>query len=82
MSFTPENKAELDLLLLFDLSSSQSGLKIHRRADPATIAAAQSLFNKGLVTQKDGGYLTQLGHIAAEHAQSLFSLLNPPDAAA
>jgi uncharacterized protein (TIGR02647 family) len=75
MSFTPENIAELDLLLLFDLSSSQAGLKIHKSATPAAKAAAHSLFTKGMITRDDGGYLTNLGLIAAEHAQGLFTVL-------
>ena len=82
MSFTPENIEELDLLLMFDLSTSQAGIKIHKTANPAAIAAAESLFNKGLLTQKDGGYLTNLGIVAAEHAQALYTLLNTPDPAA
>lgn len=78
MSCTPENIAELDLLLLFDLSTSQAGIKIHKTAKPSAIAAARSLFEKGFITQEDGGYLTNLGITAAEHAQSLFTLLNAP----
>ena len=82
MSFTPENIAELDLLMLFDLSSSQAGIKIHKTAKPEAIAAAHSLFYKGFLTQEDGGYLTNLGIVAAEHAQALYTLLNAPDPAA
>lgn len=78
MSCTPENIAELDLLLLFDLSTSQAGIKIHKTAKPSAITAARSLFEKGFITQEDGGYLTNLGITAAEHAQSLFTLLNAP----
>jgi len=78
MSCTPENIAELDLLLLFDLSTSQVGLKIHKTAKPAAIAAAHRLFEKGFITQEDGGYLTDLGITAAEHAQLLFTVLNAP----
>ena len=76
MSFTPENIAEIELLMLFDLSTSQAGIKIHKEAKPDAIAAAQSLFAKGFITQKDGGYLTQLGLVAAEHTQTLATLLN------
>ena len=32
---------------------------------------------KGLVTQIDGGYLTDLGRSAAEHAQALILILAP-----
>lgn len=78
MSYSQENVAELDLLMRFDLSSSQTGIKIHKSADPAVIAAACRLFEKGLITQEDGGYLTDLGITAAEHAQFLYSELNRP----
>ncbi|MET0950010.1 MAG: TIGR02647 family protein, partial [Pseudomonas sp.] len=43
---------------------------------PTAIAAAQRLFEKGLTTQVDGGYLTSLGLEAAQHAQSLLTILN------
>lgn len=76
MSYTPENLAELDVLMLYDLTTSQEGIKIHKTADPKLISAAHSLFEKGLITQTDGGYLTNLGHKAAEHAQFLFTMLN------
>ena len=78
MSYTPENIAELDLLMLFDLATSETGIKIHKTASPAAIAAAQRLFEKGFITQEDGGYLTNLGFVAVEHAQSLYALLNAP----
>ena len=35
--------------------------------------------SSGTVTQVDGGYLTQLGIETAEHAHSLFYLLNSGD---
>ena len=78
MSYTPENIAELDILMLFDLCTSQAGIKIHKTAKPTAIAAANSLFKKGFITQEDGGYLTSLGIVAAEHAQNLYTLLNTP----
>ena len=78
MSCTPENIAEIDLLLLFDLSSSQAGIKIHKTAKSSAIAAAQRLYEKGFITQEDGGYLTNLGIEAAEHAETLLTLLNAP----
>ena len=39
------------------------------------IAAAEKLHTKGLITQKDGGYLTDLGRKAAEHTQALGLIL-------
>jgi uncharacterized protein (TIGR02647 family) len=35
------------------------------------------LHAKGLITQVDGGYLTDLGIKAAEHAQTLLLMLAP-----
>jgi len=76
MSYSPENLAELDVLMLFDLANSLEGIKIHKTAEPAVIDAAQRLFDGGFITQVDGGYLTPLGREAADFAQSLFTMLN------
>jgi len=76
MTYTDDNIAELDVLLLFDLNSNQEGIKIHKEADPVVIAAAKRLFEKGFISQVDGGYLTTLGSEAADHAQSLYTMLN------
>ena len=76
MTFTPDNIAELHVLMLFDISSTQEGIKIHKSAEPDVIAAAQRLYEKGFITQADGGYLTRLGTEAAEHTQLLFTMLN------
>lgn len=76
MSYTPENLAELDVLMLFNSSTSLEGIKIHKIADPKLILAAQRLFKRGFITQVDGGYLTQLGSEASEHAHLLFTMLN------
>ncbi len=74
MSFTVNSMAELNLLLRYP-ETSMEGLKIHHDADPDIIAAAQSLFDKGLTTQKDGGYLTDLGRSAFDCARSLQHLI-------
>ena len=58
MSFTPEMVAEMKVLALFDLNSTQEGLKVHHTADPALIEAAKRWYDKDLITQTDGGYLT------------------------
>jgi len=60
--------AELNLLLKFPNKSLMQGLKIHHDAEPASVAAAKRLFDKGIVTLPDGGYLTDLGHDLFEHA--------------
>ena len=78
MSFSHDTIAELDLLLIFDLKNSQAGIKLHKGAKPEAINAARRLFEKGFISQEDGGYLTNLGFVAAEHAQALFTCLNAP----
>ena len=76
MSLSPNQIEEIDILLLFDLSSNQQGIKVHAHTASSTdIAATKRLFDKDLVTQTDGGYLTTVGQHAAEHAQALATIL-------
>ncbi len=75
MSYTPELVEELRLLCLYNLATTQEGIKVHKTAEPAAIAAARRLHEKGLITQDDGGYLTSLGIDATEHAQALLAIL-------
>lgn len=77
MPYTPEIMDELNLLSRFDLSSTQIGIKVHHSADQANILAAQRLHEKGLISQADGGYLTDLGRETAEYAQAVLRLLKP-----
>jgi len=77
MTYTPEILEELELLSLFNLSTRQEGIKVHKDASSSAIYAAQRLHRKGLITQPDGGYLTRLGLDAAEHAQALLTILTP-----
>ncbi len=73
--FTSELVDELNTLIRYDLSCNLQGVKVHKTADAAVIAAASRLHDKGLITQVDGGYLTSLGRTAAEHAQAALALL-------
>ena len=75
MSFEPDRVEELKILALFDLSSIQEGIKVHKTAEAGAIAATQRLHTQGLITLNDGGYLTPLGVRAAEHAQALLTIL-------
>jgi len=75
MPFTQELNEELNLILKFPHKSLMQGLKIHHDADPSMVAAAQRLFSKGIVSQPDGGYLTNLGHDLAEHAKVIQTAL-------
>lgn len=78
MKLDQDTLDELNVLLQFDLTNTQQGIKIHQDAEPNIINAVERLFKKGLVDKLDGGYLTSMGRIATEHAQALASLINKP----
>lgn len=77
MTLTTELIEEIKILTLFNLASSQEGIKVHASAEPTAISATKRLFEKGLISQNDGGYLTDLGIEAAEHTQAILTILNP-----
>lgn len=78
MPFSQEQLDELAILRLYNLTTTQEGIKVHSHsAEPSAIAATERLYSRGFVTQSDGGYLTELGREAAEHAQALKILLAP-----
>ncbi|VAW54552.1 hypothetical protein MNBD_GAMMA07-2115 [hydrothermal vent metagenome] len=77
MHYTKDQIAELDILITYSADNTQQGLKIHSNANEEQINAVERLYYKGLVTTIDGGYLTDLGSKAAEHAQSLLLILAP-----
>lgn len=76
MEFNESLIQELNLLMKFP-DTSMEGLKVHHIANKNTIDASLRLFDKGLITQKDGGYLTDLGREAAESAVLVIGLLSP-----
>lgn len=77
MPFSQDHLSELNLLALFDSASSREGLKVHRHsASPDMVAAAHRLYRKGLITQKDGGYLTPLGNEVAEQVERVLAVLS------
>jgi uncharacterized protein (TIGR02647 family) len=67
---------EVNLLMRFP-DTLMEGLKVHHDADQSMIDAANRLYDKGLTTQHDGGYLTDMGREAAESATLLISLISP-----
>ncbi len=75
MSLSREFLEDLELLNLFNLESSQGGIKIHHEAAPERIASAKRLFERNFITLEDGGYLTTLGLEAAAHTQALVTML-------
>jgi uncharacterized protein (TIGR02647 family) len=77
MPYTPEIIDELNILSRYNLATTQEGIKVHKTASPEIIAATKRLFEKGLLSQDDGGYLTNLGIETAERAQAILDILNP-----
>lgn len=75
MPYTPDLIDELNALLRYNLTDPQEGIKVHKTAEPAVIAAMQRLHDKALTTQADGGYLTELGRETAEHLQAALTIL-------
>jgi len=76
MTIKQELIDEIEVLLSYNLDTTQEGIKVHNTARQGLIDASERLFEKGLVSQKDGGYLTDLGHEAAEHTQAALRLLS------
>ena len=77
MTIKQELIDEIEVLLRYNLDTTQEGIKVRHDARQSLISASERLFSKGLVSQKDGGYLTDLGHEAAEHTQAALRLLSP-----
>ncbi len=75
MPFNHEIVEELNVLVHYSLDSQQVGIKIHSDAHPQVKAATERLFQKHLITQNDGGYLTDLGREVTEHADAILSIL-------
>lgn len=67
---------ELKLLAKFPEESHLEGIKIHHNAEPEIIKSAQSLFNKGMISQIDGGYLTDSGREMVEHLHTVLDTLS------
>lgn len=66
---------ELNLLVKFSLDSMQKGIKVHHDADISLVEAAERLHSKGMISQIDGGYLTDRGIETAERAHALILAL-------
>ena len=78
MHIDPELIEELSLLKRFSLNSTAEGISIPATGDPAVVAAAERLFEKGITSGSDGGHLTDSGREAVEHMNRLFNQLSPP----
>ncbi len=77
MPYTQPIVEELNILVRYNLATTQEGIKVHKTATPETIAATHRLFEKGLISQDDGGYLTNLGLDTAKQAQAILDILRP-----
>ena len=75
MPFTPELIEEFNVLARYNLSTTQEGIKVHKNADQSMVDTIKRMYDKGLLTQSDGGYLTDLGREAAEHTQIALTIL-------
>ena len=67
---------EMKLLAKFPEKSQLEGIKIHNSATPSVINSAKSLFDKGLITQPDGGYLTDCGLETVNHLNHVLATLS------
>ena len=70
-TFNQDMVDELNLILKFPTNSLLQGLKIHHDASQTMVNAASRLYAKGMITQPDGGYLTDLGIDVADHARHI-----------
>ncbi|WP_428353891.1 TIGR02647 family protein [Methyloprofundus sp.] len=75
MPISSELVEELTILARYKLTSTLEGIKVHNTAAPETVAAIKRLHEKNLVSQDDGGYLTDLGIETAEHVQKALAIL-------
>ena len=77
MHLDPELIDELNLLRRFSMGGPVA-MDVQDNPDPAVVAAAGRMFEKGLITSADGGELTDNGREAIEHMERLLNLLDPP----
>ncbi len=78
MKLDQEFLEEMAILSLFNEHTQQEGIKVHEhKASEQDLSATKRLFEKGVVTQSDGGYLTNLGKEAVDHLSDLSKMLNP-----
>ena len=75
-TYSEELFDEIKLLAKFPEESHMDGLKIHHDADEILVKSARSLFDKGMVSQTDGGYLTDSGREVVEHLHTVLDTLD------
>lgn len=77
MPFNETLMEELNMLLRFNPNNHLTGIKVHKSAAAHHIAAIKRLHQKGLVTNVDGGYLTELGQEAVDNVYSMLQFIRP-----
>ncbi len=78
MRLDPELIEELSLLRRISLNLTEEEIDLSTIGDPAMIAAAERLCEKGIISRPDGGQLTDSGREAVEHMKRLFNELSTP----
>ena len=78
MHLDSELLEELSLLRRLSQDLSLDVISLQSSADPAVSAAAGRLLQKGILSDSNGGELTESGVEAADHMNRLFNLLSPP----
>ena len=68
---------EIKLLRKYSIETLHEGIKIHSSASETCQLSAQRLFKKGIISQVDGGYLTQRGQDLVRHLDAMINLLRP-----
>jgi uncharacterized protein (TIGR02647 family) len=68
---------EFKILRQYSIETLHEGIKIHSSAGETCQLSAERLFKKGIISQVDGGYLTQRGQEVVEHLDALINLLRP-----
>lgn len=76
MLFKADLVDEVNVLMRYKIDAGQGGIKVRSNAEPAVISATQRLHEKGLITLRDGGYLTPPGREAVEHALVALDILS------
>ncbi|MGL5948519.1 MAG: TIGR02647 family protein [Aeromonas sp.] len=68
---------QLKVLACFDPANLTVGIKLRSDMSDELRQAAQTLFEQGIISATDGGYLTPFGMTLVEHLQHLLVALKP-----
>lgn len=77
MQLDSELFEELNLLKRISQNTTEA-INISASGDPAVVAAASRLIEKGIISGSEDGHLTDSGREAVEHMNRLLNQLSPP----